>query len=55
MIVDTLWIIIAQLVVTLYLSLQVRKLSKDVDAAAIVIGYILLKTDLLDDGSEDED
>ena len=46
MIVDTLWIVIAQLVVTLYLVLQVRKLGAELDSASVVIGYILMKTSL---------
>ena len=33
MIVDALWIVIAQLVVTLYLVAQVRKLGSELDSA----------------------
>lgn len=55
MIVDTLWIVIAQLVVTLYLVVQVIKLRKDVDAAIMVIGYMLVKTGLNDDDLLDKD
>ena len=55
MIVDTLWIVIAQLVVTLYLVLQVRKLSAELDSAAVVIGYILMKTQLTGDELVDKD
>lgn len=53
--IDTLWIILAQLVVTLYLVVQVIKLRKDVDAAIMVIGYMLVKTGLNDDDLLDKD
>lgn len=53
--IDTLWIILAQLVVTLYLVVQVVKLRKDVDAAIMVIGYMLVKTGLNDDDLLDKD
>ena len=55
MIVDTLWIVIAQLVVTLYLVLQVRKLGTELDSASVVIGYILMKTSLTGDELVDKD
>ena len=55
MIVDTLWIVIAQLVVTLYLVLQVRKLGAELDSASVVIGYILMKTSLTGDELVDKD
>jgi hypothetical protein len=55
MIVDTLWIVIAQLVVTLYLVLQVRKLGNELDSASVVIGYILMKTSLTGDELVDKD
>jgi hypothetical protein len=55
MIVDTLWIVIAQLVVTLYLVLQVRKLGAELDSASVVIGYILMKTRLTGDELIDKD
>lgn len=55
MIVDTLWIILAQLIVTLYLVVQVVKLRKDVDAAIMVIGYMLVKTGINDDDLLDKD
>ena len=55
MIIDTLWIVIAQLVVTLYLVLQVRKLSTELDSASVVIGYILMKTSLTGDELVDKD
>ena len=55
MIVDTLWIVIAQLVVTLYLVLQVRKLGAELDSASVVIGYILMKTRLTGDELVDKD
>ena len=55
MIVDTLWVVIAQLVVTLYLVLQVRKLGAELDSASVVIGYILMKTRLTGDELVDKD
>jgi hypothetical protein len=55
MIVDILWIVIAQLVVTLYLVLQVRKLGNELDSASVVIGYILMKTRLTGDELVDKD
>ena len=55
MIVDTLWIVIAQLVVTLYLVLQVRKLGAELNSASMVIGYILMKTNLTGDELVDKD
>jgi hypothetical protein len=55
MIVDTLWIVIAQLVVTLYLVLQVRKLRTELNSASMVIGYILMKTNLTGDELVDKD
>jgi hypothetical protein len=55
MIVDTLWIVIAQLVVTLYLLLQVRKLGAELNSASMVIGYILMKTNLTGDELVDKD
>jgi hypothetical protein len=55
MIVDTLWIVIVQLVVTLYLVLQVRKLGAELDSASVVIGYILMKTSLTGDELVDKD
>ena len=55
MIVDTLWIVIAQLVVTLYLVLHVRKLGAELDSASVVIGYILMKTSLTGDELVDKD
>jgi hypothetical protein len=55
MIVDTLWIVIAQLVVTLYLVLQVRKLRTELNSASMVIGYILMKTNLTGDDLVDKD